>query len=206
MKTRSLFITFEGPEGGGKTTQIELLRGYLTERGHQVLVTRQPGGDPVGVELRKIMLDIGRANVSPRAELLMMMADRSQSVDTVVRPHLSKGGVVICDRYADSSIAYQGGGRGIDQSWIANLNAYATDSLTPDITFLLDLGPEVGLSRQQDKNKMEEQDFSFHQRVRSEYLALAAEFPERIRVVDASQSIDSVHANILEILQQWEML
>jgi dTMP kinase len=195
----SLFITFEGPEGGGKTTQIELLRKYLSDIGLNVLVTRQPGGDPVGAELRKILLTIGRERVTPRAELLMMMADRAQSVETIIGPHLALGGVVICDRYVDSSIAYQGAGRGIDQNWIDTFNYYATSGLLPAITFLLDIDPAVGIARQNERNLMELEDSSFHTRVRESYLRLASTFPNRFQVIDAASSIDLVHEQIKAI-------
>jgi len=198
----SLFITFEGPEGGGKTTQISLLQTYLESTGLPVLVTRQPGGDPVGIELRKIMLDLGRANISIRAELLLMMADRSQSVDTVIQPFLTQGGVVICDRYSDSSVAYQGGGRGIDIGWINRLNSYATNGLSPDITFLLDIDPLIGLTRQQDRNRMEELDLAFHERVRTTFLALAEQHPNRIYTIDASHSVETVHSEIRTLVDQ----
>jgi dTMP kinase len=194
--TQNLFITFEGPEGGGKTTQVVLLKRHLTALGYDVLVTRQPGGDPVGIELRKIMLDIGRDKVSERAELLMMMADRSQSVDTVIRPHLAAGGAVICDRYVDSSVAYQGYGRGIDIEWIHTLNKFASDGVIPVLTILLDIDPTVGLMRQQDKNRMEMEGQAFHDRVRLGYLSLAEQFPERIKIVNAVQSIALVHEEI----------
>jgi dTMP kinase len=200
---RSLFISFEGPEGAGKTTQVKLLQSSLVSAGHDVLVTRQPGGEPVGAQLRKIMLDVGHETVHPRAELLLMMADRAQSVETIIRPHLSRGGTVICDRYADSSIAYQGGGREIDLTAIDWLNSFATSGLQPDITFLLELDPAVGLNRQQEITKMEREALAFHNRVREAYLAIAVSHPRRVKVVDAVQSVDKVEAAIWAVVKQY---
>jgi dTMP kinase len=204
--TSSLFITFEGPEGAGKTTQIELLKADLVTLGREVLVTRQPGGDPIGAELRKILLDTNRERVSPRTELLLMMADRSQSVETIIKPHLSHGGVVICDRYIDSSVAYQGGGRNIDIAWIDSLNSFATSNLLPDITFLLDIEPQLGLKRQKDGNRMELEDLAFHSRVRVAYLELARKSPNRIVIVDAEGSIESVQDKIKDIIVERDLL
>ena len=200
--SRPLFVTFEGPEGGGKSTQIRLLAQYLISHGHSVHTTRQPGGEPVGIELRRIMLDIGRDNVHPRAELLMMMADRSQSVESVIRPHLDSGGIVLCDRYIDSSVAYQGAGRGIDRSWIGALNNYATAGLTPDLTILLDIDPEIGLGRQLELTKMELMDLNFHHRVRDAFLSLAVQYPKRIKTVDGSLPIATVQGRIQAIVEQ----
>jgi dTMP kinase len=199
---RPLFITFEGTEGAGKTTQVELLRRHLEKIGHNVLVTRQPGGDPVGVQLRRIMLDPGLITVHPRSELLMMMADRAQSVETVIRPHLTSGGTVICDRYTDSSLAYQGGGRGIDMEMIHYLNRLATDNLSPDCTILLDLDPELGVVRQSHKTKMEMEDMVFHSKIRSTYLDLAKKYPKRIIKIDASGAIDEIHNAILSAVHK----
>jgi dTMP kinase len=201
---RSLFISFEGPEGAGKTTQVELLRQHLLALGKDVLVTRQPGGEAVGQQLRKIMLERGQSFVSPRAELLLMMADRAQSVETVIQPQLDRLGVVICDRYADSSVAYQGAGRGLDRQIIDDLNSFATAGLQPDLTFLLDIDPIVGLDRQRTKTKMEMEDITFHDRVRSAYLELATTFPQRIHVVDASQPIGVVQSQIQEVFDLYE--
>ncbi len=199
-----MFISFEGVEGAGKTTQIARLAARLRESGRQeVMTTREPGDGPLGSELRRLALHppMGMA-VEPRAELLIMMADRAQHVGQVLRPHLETGGIVLCDRYADSSAAYQGYGRGLNLAEIALLNAYATDGLTPDLTFLLDLDPAVGLARQKERSVMEEESLPFHQRIRAGFLALAAAEPARWRVLDSSRSPDVVQEEIWAVVQE----
>ncbi len=184
-----MFISFEGVEGAGKTTQIARLAARLRAEGRQdVLTTREPGDGPLGAELRRLALHppMGMV-VEPRAELLLMMADRAQHVGQVIRPHLESGGIVLCDRYADSSLAYQGYGRGLDLAEIKRLNAYATHSLMPDLTILLDLDPAIGLSRQSERNVMEDEALPFHQRIRAGFLALAEQEPDRWCVVDSSR-------------------
>ena len=193
-----MFVTFEGVEGAGKTTQIARLAARLRESGRQdVLTTREPGDGPLGAELRRLALHppMGMV-VEPRAELLIMMADRAQHVGQVIRPHLDSGGIVLCDRYADSSAAYQGYGRGLDLAQIALLNDYATGGLTPDLTILLDLNPAVGLARQSERNVMEEEALPFHQRIRAGFLTLALSEPNRWLVLDSSRPPEIVHAGI----------
>jgi len=194
--SRPRFITFEGPEGAGKSTQCHILAEWLRGLGLDVLVTRQPGGDPVGRKFRSLLLDADSSPITPRSELLLMMADRNQSVRNIIGPHLTAGGTLICDRYADSSVAYQGYGRGIDISLIESLNDFATEGLMPDLTLLLDIDPTVGLSRQSQKTKMEFEPLSFHVAVRNGFLAIAASHPNRIEVIDSSGSIESVAAKI----------
>ena len=193
-----MFLTFEGVEGAGKTTQIARLAARLREAGRQdVLTTREPGDGPLGRELRQLALHPPMGlHVEPRAELLIMLADRAQHVGQVIRPHLESGGIVICDRYADSSVAYQGYGRGLDIGEIVELNAYATGGLLPDWTVLLDLDPAVGLARQRERNVMEDQDLAFHRRIRAGFLALAADAPQRWLVLDASRPPDAVHQDL----------
>ena len=159
-----MFITFEGVEGAGKTTQIVRLASRLRAEGRvDVLTTREPGDGPLGSELRRLALHPPAGiTVEPRAELLIMLADRAQHVGQVIRPHLAGGGIVICDRYADSSVAYQGYGRGLDIAEITRLNDYATDNLKPDLTILLDLDPTLGLARQSERNIMEAESLAFH--------------------------------------------
>ncbi len=193
-----MFITFEGVEGAGKTTQIARLAARLRAEGRQgVLTTREPGEGPLGAELRRLALHppMGIA-VEPRAELLIMLADRAQHVGQTIRPHLGSGGLVICDRYADSSIAYQGYGRGLDIAEIMRLNEYATNSLLPDLTILLDLDPALGLARQNERNVMEAESLAFHARIRAGFLALAEMAPARWLVLDSSRSPEAVHADI----------
>lgn len=197
-----MFISFEGVEGAGKTTQIARLAARLRERGRQdVLTTREPGDGPLGTELRRLALHPPMGmTVEPRAELLIMMADRAQHVGQVLRPHLESGGVILCDRYADSSVAYQGYGRGLDLAEIGSLNAYATNGLAPDLTFLLDLDPAVGLARQKERSVMEEEALPFHQRIRAGFLVLAAAEPQRWRVVDSSRPPDVVQKEIWAVV------
>jgi dTMP kinase len=198
-----MFITFEGPEGGGKTTQIGRLATHLRELGQTVVTTRQPGGDPLGQRLRALMLDQQEIDIAPEAELLMMMADRAQSVQMVILPALNSGSVVVCDRYADSSLAYQGCGRGINTESVSALNVFATGGLTPDITFLLDIEPKAGLARQANINRMERMDAAFHDRVRAGYLEIARREPERFVVIDASQPADAVEQQIWEAYEAY---
>jgi dTMP kinase len=190
-------ITFEGVEGAGKTTQIALLRSALEERGYRVAVTREPGGDPVAEAIRAVLLDT-RDPVTPSAELLLFMASRAQMVERVLRPRLEAGEVVLCDRFTDSSVVYQGYGRGIDLDAIRMLNAFATGAIAPDRTMVLDLAPTAGLARQTDRNRMEEESLAFHERVRAGYLAEAAREPERIVIVDAAQPVEAVHRIICQ--------
>ncbi|MDQ2687558.1 MAG: dTMP kinase, partial [Armatimonadota bacterium] len=190
--------SFEGVEGAGKTTQIKRLAARLREEGRQdVLETREPGGSLLGQQLRQLVLHPPPGVVvEDRAELLIMVADRAQHVAQTIQPHLDAGGIVLCDRYTDSSIAYQGYGRGLDIGEIDGLNAYATGGLTPDVTFLLDLDPAVGLARQKERSRMELEALPFHQRVHAGFLALAARYPERFCVLDAARSPADVHADI----------
>ncbi len=199
-----MFITFEGVEGAGKTTQIRLLTDRLRQSGRtDILTTREPGDGPLGTELRRLALHPpGGIHVAPRAELLIMLADRAQHVAHVVRPHLEQGGIVVCDRYADSSAAYQGYGRGLDIDEIKCLNTWATGGLLPDLTVLLDLDPAIGLSRQNERNVMEAQSLAFHTRVRKGFLALAEAAPAQWRVLDAARLPDIIHAEIWSLIEE----
>ncbi len=193
-----MFITFEGVEGAGKTTQIARLASRLRAEGRaDVLTTREPGDGPLGSELRRLALHppLG-ITVEPRAELLIMLADRAQHVGQIIHPHLASGGIVVCDRYADSSLAYQGYGRGLDIAEIARLNDYATDGLKPDITLLLDLDPAVGLARQNERNIMEAESLAFHARIRAGFLALAAQKLGRWVIVEAGRSAEEVEGDV----------
>lgn len=196
----SLFITFEGVEGAGKTTQIARLAARLGAGGRQdILTTREPGDGLLGAALRALALHppMGLV-VEPRAELLIMLADRAQHVGQVIRPHLASGGVVLCDRYADSSVAYQGHGRGLDIGEIVRLNGYATEGLMPDLTVLLDLDPALGLARQRERSVMEEEALPFHRRIRAGFLALARAEPARWLVLDSARAPEAVHLDIWE--------
>lgn len=191
-----MFITFEGPEGGGKSTQCRRLAERLRAGGHNVLVTRQPGGDPLGAKLRELLLNPAGVPIAPEAEVLMMMADRAQAVAKLIKPHLEQGGIVLCDRYTDSSVAYQGYGRQLDLNAVEWLNDFATGGLAPDLTFLLDIDPALGLERQAEKSRMEQENLAFHARVRQGYLKQAGKYPSRFVVIDASADIDQVASEI----------
>jgi dTMP kinase len=184
-----LFITFEGGDGTGKSTQADLLGEWFTEQGREVVFTREPGGTDLGLELREIVLH-SRGHIAPRAEALLYAADRAHHIITVVRPALERGAVVIQDRYLDSSVAYQGAGRVLDPQEVKNLSVWATEGLLPDITVLLDLDPAIGRERLDAANKrfdrLESEALDFHARVRASYLSLAAAEPERFIVVDAA--------------------
>jgi dTMP kinase len=199
---RGLFITIDGPDGGGKTTQAERLRGHLVERGMAVHLTREPGGTWLGERLRDIILartEAGAAPTDPLTDAFLFAAARRQLVREVIRPALEAGTTVICARFADSTLAYQGYGAGVPLDALRSLEALATDGLHPDRTVLLDLPVEAGLARKtaDDVTRFEaEYDLAFHQRVRDGFLALAAGAPERIVVVDATRAVDEVAAAV----------
>jgi dTMP kinase len=189
-RTRGLFVTFEGGDGVGKTTQAALLEEWLTDAGRTVVRTREPGGTEVGVLIRDIVLH-HRGEVAPRAEALLYAADRAHHVETLVRPALARGDVVIQDRYLDSSVAYQGAGRVLGRDEVRELSLWATEALLPDVTVLLDLDPATARSRLEADDKpfdrLEAEKEHFHARVREEFLALAAAEPERFLVLDATR-------------------
>lgn len=190
-----LFITFEGGDGSGKSTQAGLLAQWLTEQGRTVVRTREPGGSEVGVEIRNLVLH-HRGHIDPRSEALLYAADRAQHIATVVRPALERGDVVIQDRYFDSSVAYQGAGRVLDAKEIRDLSLWATESLLPDVTVLLDLDENVARTRLDAADKpfdrLENEKAEFHSRVRAGFLALAKAEPKRFLVLDATQPIDEL--------------
>lgn len=209
MTAPGLFITLEGGDGSGKTTQASLLREWLESEGRVVVRTREPGGTEVGVLVRDIVLH-HRGEVSPRAEALLYAADRAHHIATVVRPALGRGEVVIQDRYLDSSVAYQGAGRVLGRDEIRDLSLWATEGLLPDLTVLLDLDPATARTRLDAADKpfdrLEAERDEFHERVRAEYLALAAAEPERFLVLDASlpaeQIAGEVRARVTALLSQ----
>lgn len=192
------FITFEGPEGGGKTTQIQLLQQRLAAAGYPVVATREPGGTTIGNAIRSVLLDSANTGMSARTEALLFNAARAQLVDEVIKPALQAGQIVLCDRYADSSVAYQGYGRKLDQAALRGLIAFATESLQPDLTIFLNIEPAVGLARKraltgEEWNRLEEEALSFHQQVRAGFLTLAAAEPQRWLVVDGAHAVEVVH-------------
>lgn len=197
----SCFITFEGPEGCGKSTQAHLLRDALAKQGLDVRLTREPGGDPVGEEIRRILLDGADHSVTDRTEVLLYEAARAQHTELVIRPHLAAGHVVICDRFTDSTVAYQGYGSGLDLQTIHRMNSFATGGLEPDVTILLDIDIRTGLKRQQEWNRMERKAVEYHERVRQGFLSEARLHPERIFVVDASADIEAIHHRIVDIVK-----
>ena len=190
-----LFITFEGGDGTGKSTQVRLLTQWLAEQGRAVVTTREPGGTEVGIALRDIVLH-HRGEVDPRAEALLYAADRAQHIGTLVRPALERGDVVVQDRYIDSSVAYQGAGRVLDAVEIKRISLWATGDLIPDLTVLLDLPGDVARARlakeQKTFDRLENEHDDFHERVRAGFLQLAAAEPHRFLVVDATQDIDQI--------------
>lgn len=191
-----MFLTFEGPEGAGKTTQIGRLQKSLEARGHTVTRTREPGGDSVGEKVRDLLL---HGAVGPEAELLLFAAARAQNVQSVVRPALAAGQIVLCDRFTDSTLAYQGYGRGLPLDLIRRVNDFATGGLAPQKTFLLDLPPADGLARQNAarQDRLDRESLDFHERVRAGFLAVAGQEPERIVIVDAFRPAAEVSDELL---------
>jgi dTMP kinase len=200
MTARGRFITFEGPEGSGKSTQLRMLGERLRASGHDVLETQEPGGTAIGIQIRHVLLDAKNRELCPTAELLLMFASRAQNVDQLILPALSAGRTVLSDRFTDSTLVYQGVGRGLGADLIYELDRIACRGLIPDLTLLIDIDAETGLARARRRNartddsetRMEEQDVSFHRRVRDAYRQLAADEPKRIRLIDGSQTPEAV--------------
>jgi dTMP kinase len=205
----SLFITFEGPDGSGKTTQIELLAEHLRSLEYDVLVTREPGGTHVGDQIRDVVHWIENTDMTPETEFLLYSASRAQLVRRVLQPHLARGGIVLCDRFSDSSMAYQGYGRELDLNVVRVITQFATGGLMPDLTIYLDLPVEVGIERKQlahsaqagEWNRLDQENLDFHQRVHQGYLKMAQADPERWLVIDATQSVEDMQAAIQARLQ-----
>jgi len=196
-----MFIAFEGGEGAGKSTQEALLAEFLTNRGHTIVRTREPGGTPAAEAIRNIVLSPQYTGLDPRAEALLFAAARGEHVAQVIRPALERGDVVLCDRYLDSSVAYQGIGRDLGADAVRELSLWATNGLLPDLTVLLDVDPELGLSRVLDPDRLEAEPLSYHQRVRDGFLAIAAEFADRYLVIDAAQEPQAIAERIAERVQ-----
>ncbi len=200
-----LFITFEGPEGAGKSTQMELLATTLRRRGYAVLTTREPGGTPLGEELRKLVKHLGgEAAPCPEAELLLMGASRAQHATKVIAPFLRQGGIVLCDRYADSTTVYQGAGRGLDLGFIADMHQMSTCGCWPALTIVLDVPAEVGLQRSRQRNygpgvvdRFEEESLAFHRRIRQGFVDLADGEPARVKLFDTQNPVAEVQAAIM---------
>ena len=195
-----LFVAFEGGDGAGKSTQVELLAGRLRDQGREVVVTRQPGGTALGEQLRDLVLHGG--HMSPRAEALIFAADKAQHVAEVIAPALARGAVVITDRYTDSSVAYQGAGRDLGHAEVHDLQMWAVGDLTPDVTVVVDITAEEGRRRRGEvHDRMESEDDGFHEAVRSHFLAMAQGSPERYLVVDGTAAPEQIHGAILDGLE-----
>ena len=199
-----MFITLEGPDGSGKTGQIPLLADFLEKKGYSVFCGREPGFTSIGEQIRDVIMDHKNKLMHPRTETLLFCAARSQMVEEVIKPKLAQGQIVLLDRYTDSTLAYQGYGHQNDIELIQKLLDFATGGLYPELTFLLDVDPEVGLRRRQqgggEWNRMDAYDLEYHERVRNGYLEMVKKDPKRWRIVNASQSVDVVQSNLQELL------
>ena len=200
-----VFITFEGPDGSGKTTQIRLLAEWLRERGYEVVVTREPGGTGIGDQIRAVLHDPHNTAMDAATEILLYSADRAQHVAQRIRPALAAGKIVISDRYADSTLAYQGYGRGLGRETLRTITGFATGGLTPDLTLYLDITPEEGLQRRRtgggEWNRLDAEALEFHQRVRAGYLKLVEQESERWVVIGAARPVEEVQAEIRAVIQ-----
>ena len=206
MQTRGRFITFEGIDGSGKTTQMRLVAGRLRREGHEVLETVEPGGTAVGAQIRRILLDSSNEDLRPTAELLLYFASRAQNVDECILPALSAGKIVLCDRFTDSTLAYQGYARGLGEGTVLALDRIACRGLVPDLTILIDLDLDTGLARAQGRNasaaagetRMDDESIEFHRKVRDAYLKLAQQHADRFRVIDGRGTPEAVAARVWE--------
>ena len=200
-----MFITLEGPEGSGKTTAVEAAVKKLEEMGYEIVRTREPGGTPISEQIRNVVLDKGNTSMDARTEALLYAASRRQHLVEKVWPALKEGKIVICDRYLDSSLAYQGGARGLGIDNVLNINLFATENTWPDLTLLFDLKPEVGLARinanaDREVNRLDLEKLDFHNKVRESFLALAERYPDRYVIIDASQNREEVAKATMEAI------
>lgn len=203
---RGRFITLEGGEGVGKSTNLKFIENWLLDRGKAVVVTREPGGTPAGEAIRSVLLQVHEEPLSDEAELLLLFAARAEHIKKVIRPALARGCWVLCDRFTDATYAYQGGGRGLDEDRIEYLEQWIQGGLTPDLTFLFDAPVEVGMARARkrgDPDRFEIEKLDFFERIRSSYRKLASRFESRIRVIDAGQSIEAVQTAVRSELTKW---
>ncbi len=198
-----MFITFEGPEGSGKTSQLPALVTYLQGLGYEVVCTREPGGTAISDQIREVLMSMKNQELRPRTEILLFLAARAQLVEQVIKPALQVGKIVLCDRYGDSTLAYQGYGHGLDLGILRQMLAFATDNLKPDLTLFLDLDVGIGLARKKkasEWNRMDAYELAFHNRVREGYHKLIAEEPDRWVTVDATRDMETVQANLRKII------
>lgn len=200
---KGLFITFEGADGCGKTTQLNLLKDYLIQKGYDVVLTREPGGKGLGETIREILLNYD-GEVSNRCESFLFLADRAQNIDVIVNPAIEQGKIVLCDRHTDSSVAYQGYGRGLDIQQIKTLNNLATGGKQPDLTLVFDVDIETSMNRVgTEKDRMESAGEEFFNKVRNGYLELAKQEPDRIKVIDSTKDIESVFNKVTELIDKY---
>lgn len=200
---KGLFISIEGTDGAGKSTQIDLLKKYITEKGRDVIVTREPGGTPISEKIREIILDNNNSEMSYITEALLYAASRAQHVNEKIKPALMQGKIIICDRFVDSSIAYQCAARGISREIIEDINKYAIDGIMPDITLYFDITPEEGIKRKKNMHtldRIEQEKQDFHNKVYEGYQMLLKLYPERIKRIDASKDIYDVHNQVLKYI------
>jgi len=198
---KGLFITFEGCEGSGKTTQAKKLCSYLNKKHYKCILTREPGGTIISEKIRRILLNKNHSSLHPRTELFLYLASRAQHTKEVILPALKKGKVVICDRYTDSSLAYQGVARNLSIEIVEKLNRLATEELLPDITFLIDINPREGLKRVKGKDRIENEKTIFHNKVRRAYLNIARDEKNRVRLIDGSRSKNEIFQEILSAIK-----
>jgi dTMP kinase len=199
-----MFITFEGPDGSGKTTQVQQTVVALRAKGYDVLLTREPGGTAIGDQIREVLHNLENTDMHPRAELLLYNASRAQLVEEAIRPQLARGGLVVCDRFYDSTLAYQGYGHGLDLDTLRTIITFATGGLKPNLTLYLDISPEDGLQRRlsavakgEEWNRLDDMEMAFHRRVREGYHNLIAAEPERWVCINGAQDVDKVQTEIL---------
>jgi len=201
MKNRGLFITFEGADGCGKTTQIKLLNEYLIKNGYKTLLTREPGAGNLGAKIREILLNYD-GPVSSNCEQFLFLADRAQHIDCIIKPALDEGKVILCDRHTDSTVAYQGYGRGLDIERINSLNNIATNGIKPDLTIVFDIDAKTSSERVgSEKDRMESAGLEFFNRVRNGYLEIAKNEPNRVKVISSADSIENIHKKVIELIK-----
>lgn len=206
MNLTGVFITIEGPDGAGKSTQVRLLAEYLRQKGLQVVITREPGGTGLAEKIRSLLLETSEEAVAPVTEALLYAASRAQHVENLIKPALSRGAVVISDRFVDSSIAYQGFGRGLGAELVWKINEPALAGILPHLTIVLDIDPAMGrrrlAKRSTELDRLEQEELDFHRRVRQGFLQLAEEFPQRMKVLSAEGSVGEIHSRILALVNR----